>query len=157
VVRYARVVGIAFVLALLVAASGCTETERAVESADQGRATVSFTEERFDLGGPVYIGIRVESMGSYDFIWVEPDGVEGGYRINRSSDRPVLYISNDGFRTTSLGVCYKPSLTDDCGFYTGDPTEFSPTAVVYGVEEGEKEPVGRYSLTTRINEASYSR
>jgi hypothetical protein len=157
VVHHTHVVGIAFVLVLLMATSGCTETERTVEGAYEGRATVSFTEERFNLGRPVHIGVQVESVGGYEFIWVKPDGVEGGYRINRSSDRPVLYISNDGFRTTSLGVCYKPSLTSDCGFYTGDPTEFNPTVEVYGVKEGEKELIGRYSLTTQINEASYSR
>jgi len=63
------------------------------------RASVSFSEERFSIGGPVYIGIQVHSVVDYDFIWVSPDGIKGGYRINKSSTRPVLYISDDGIRT----------------------------------------------------------
>jgi hypothetical protein len=155
--NYTRAVGIGLVLVLLASITGCTGLETAVDNTDGGQATVSFSEERFNLDRPVHIGIRVDSMGSYDFIWVEPDGIEGGYQINRSSDRHVLYISSDGFRTTSLGICYKPSLTSGCDIYTGDPTKFNPTVKVYGVIGDDKTLIDRYSLTTQMNEVSYSR
>jgi hypothetical protein len=156
-VVHSRVVVVGFILTVLVAISGCIGLEKTVESMDQGQARVSFSEEQFNLGRPVHIGIQIESLGNYDFIWIEPDGIKGGYQINRSSERPVLYISDYGFRTTSLGICYKTSRGSDCSSYAGDPTRLNPTVEVYGIKERDKKLIGRYSLTTPMKEVSYNR
>ena len=154
-----RKIWVIFVLILMVSISGCMGTENRIGAGNQNtdEASISFSEEQSDIRSPVYIAIQVESLGGYDFIWVKPDGVEGGYQINRSSAQPVLYISNDGLKTTAFGVCYKDSLTEACGFYSGDPTEFNPSVKIYGVKDGKKTLVDKYSLTAPTKRVSYSK
>jgi hypothetical protein len=95
---------------------------------------------------PMNIGIQVESVGSYDFLWVEVDGVEGGIKMSQPSDQPVLYVADNGMSVVGLGVCYKESLDAECGTYSGKPKDFNPSVKVYGVEGGEKTLVNEYSL-----------
>lgn len=79
-------------------------------------------------------------------MWVEAGGVEGGYKMNKFSTQPGLYIVDNGVITVGFGICYKESLDAECGTYSGDPTDFNPSVEVYGVKGGEKTLVDEYSL-----------
>jgi hypothetical protein len=143
--------GVVVVLILVAVTAGCmgpgSQTGNGGgEGGGSGQASVSFTERTPDAGGPTRIAIQVESLGTYDFMWVEADGVEGGYKMNQSSRQPGVYIADNGVTTFGFGICYKESLTAECGMYSGDPTNFNPSVEVYGVEGGEKTLVDEYSL-----------
>jgi hypothetical protein len=146
---------VAIVLILLVVVSGCVgpgsqngNQEGTVGNGggNGGQASVSFTEERMVNEGPVNIGIQVESLGGYEFIWVEASGVDGGYMMEETTSQPGLYIADNGVSTVGLGICYKESLSADCGTYSGDPASFNPSVEVYGVSDGEKTLLDEYSV-----------
>ena len=81
-------------------------------------------------------------MGSYDFVWVEVDNIDGGFQIDESIRGNQLMISPTGY--SSYGYCYKDSVDSDCTDYTGETTEFTNSAQVYGVECGEKTLIDEY-------------
>lgn len=115
------------------------------EGGGSGQASVSFSEETLDdfEGDPTQVIIKVQSIGSYDFVWVEVDNVNGGFRINESITGNQLFIRPNGY--SSYGYCYKESVDSGCTDYEGDSEAFTNSAQVYGVEGGEKTLLEEYS------------
>jgi hypothetical protein len=111
-----------------------------------GQVSVSFSEETLDNfpDDPTQVIIKVESIGSYDFVWIEVDNVDGGFRFNRSYVGNQLFIRPNGYSSAGY-ICYKESVDSGCTEYAGEPSDFTNSAQVYGVEGGEKTLLEEYS------------
>ena len=152
--------GVAVVLILVVITAGCVgggsqsgngnqESQTGNGGGDgggSGQASISFTEETLSdfEGNPTQVIIKVQSIGSYDFIWIEVDNVNGGFRFNRSYVGNQLFIRPNGYSSAGY-ICYKESVDSGCAEWTGDPETFTNSAQVYGVEGGEKTLLEEYS------------
>lgn len=147
--------GVVVFLVLVVITAGCIGTGNQTGGGNQqntgengnggGQVGISITEETLNdfPGNPTQVIINVQSIGSYDFVWVEVDNVSGGFQINESIRGNQLMISPTGY--SSYGYCYKESVDFSCTDYTGDTETFTNSVEVYGVKNGEKELLREYS------------
>lgn len=112
------------------------------EGPSKDSAFVSFSEQS-GLG----VGIEV-SKGEFESIWVEIEGVDGGFMIYEGLDRPSVYVDNQEYSTAG-DVCFKPSINAGCVDGSLDDETRNAFAIsaefrVYGVHDGEKTVLKTY-------------